>query len=153
MSISAENLCVLKKGSNITLKITDFGSAKRETEPPDFMGCTVEYLSPELGIQLISSKYQSGIQNLLSFDTADYVMTTKSDIYSFALSVMFVYRKGHVVISLFNNGKMSYNGLDEASTIRLRQTILVSVSFILFCFVSFFSRLRLIWVNSIIAVW
>jgi serine/threonine protein kinase len=48
MSISAENLCVLKKGSNITLKITDFGSAKRETEPPDFMGCTVEYLSPEL---------------------------------------------------------------------------------------------------------
>jgi hypothetical protein len=48
----------------------------------------------------ISSKYQSGIQNMLSFDTADYVMTTKSDIYSFALSVMFVYRKGHVVISL-----------------------------------------------------
>jgi hypothetical protein len=33
------------------------------------MGCTVEYLSPELGIQLISSKYQSGIQNMLSFDT------------------------------------------------------------------------------------
>ena len=125
--IKPENLCVLKKGSNITLKITDFGSAKRETEPPDFMGCTVEYLSPELGIQLISSKYQSGIQNMLSFDTADYVMTTKSDIYSFALSVMFVYRKGHVVISLFNNGKMSYNGLDEASTIRLRQTILVSL--------------------------
>jgi hypothetical protein len=30
------------------------------------------------------------------------VMTTKSDIYSFALSVMFVYRKGHVVISLWN---------------------------------------------------
>lgn len=125
--IKPENLCVLKKGSNVTLKITDFGSAKRATDPPDFMGCTIEYLSPELGIQLITSKYQSGIHNLVSFDTADYVMTTKSDIFSFALSIMFVYRKGHVVISLFNNGKMSYNGLDEASTIRLRQTILVSL--------------------------
>jgi len=90
------------------------------------MGCTVEYLSPELGIQLMSSKYQSGIQNWPSFDTADYVMTTKSDIFSFALSIMFMYRKGNGVISLFNNGEMSYNGLDEASIIRLRQTILVS---------------------------
>ena len=106
MSISAENLCVLKKGSNITLKITDFGIGKeRNRASKTSWGCTVEYLSPELGIQLISSKYPSGIQNLLSFDTAVYVMTTKSDIYSFALSVMFVYRKGHVVISLFNNGE------------------------------------------------
>ena len=129
MAISAKNLCILKKGSNIMLKITDFGSAKREAEPPDLIRCAVEYLSPELGIQLISSKYPSGIQNLVSFDTADYVMTTKSDIFSFALSIMFVYRKGHVVISLFNNGKMSYDGLDEASTRRLRNIILVSVSF------------------------
>ena len=85
MSISAENLCVLEKGSNITLKITDFGSAKKEMEPPNFMGFTMGYQSPELGIQLVKSKYQSSIPNRLSFDTADYVMTTKSDIYSFAM--------------------------------------------------------------------
>ena len=121
MSSSAENLCVLEKGSNITLKITDFGSAKKEMEPPNFMGFTMGYQSPELGIQLVKSKYQSSIPNRLSFDTADYVMTTKSDIYSFALSIMFVYKKEHVVISFFNDGKMSCKGL--------RQTIFESVSF------------------------
>lgn len=95
------------------------------------MGCTVEYLSPELGIQLIASKYQSGVMNLFNYDPADFIISTKSDIFSLALSIMFIYRRGHVVISLFNNGKMSYNGLDAGTINKLRQTILVSVSLIL----------------------
>ncbi|XP_071158417.1 uncharacterized protein [Mytilus edulis] len=126
--IKPENICILKKESDICLKITDFGSAKKVTEPPDFMGCTVEYLSPELGIQLIASKYQSGVMNLFNYDPADFIISTKSDIFSLALSIMFIYRRGHVVISLFNNGKMSYNGLDAGTINKLRQTILVSLA-------------------------
>ena len=119
MSISAENLCVLEKGSNITLKITDFGSAQRKMEPPNFTGFTMGYQSPELVVQLVKSKYQTNIPNWPTFDTEEYVMMTKSDIFSFALSIMSVYKKDHVVFSFFNNRKMSYNGLDEASTIGL----------------------------------
>lgn len=126
--IKPENICILKKESDICLKITDFGSAKKVTEPPDFMGCTVEYLSPELGIQLIASKYQSGVMNLFNYDPSDFIISTKSDIFSLALSIMFIYRRGHVVISLFNNGKMSYNGLDAGTINKLRQTILVSLA-------------------------
>lgn len=122
----AENICIRKCAGHLFLKICDFGSAKEEKEPPDFQGCTVEYLSPELGIQLITTKYQN--HGLLGNNISNFIMTTKSDIFSLALTVMFIYRKGHVVISLFNNGNMTYNGLDQATITKIRQTILVYVS-------------------------
>ncbi|XP_052226813.1 uncharacterized protein LOC127841780 isoform X1 [Dreissena polymorpha] len=117
--IKPENVCLTDQGDGfVNMKITDFGSAKFAHDPMHFVGLTPEYLSPEVCKLVLQMRYKQ-----LNFGLSDDDITGKSDIFAFALVVMFLYKGYHILQHVLTNGQSSY----EAYTPEQRQSLHMSM--------------------------
>ncbi|XP_060086067.1 uncharacterized protein LOC132565444 [Ylistrum balloti] len=121
LDIKPENACILETPTGWTLKITDFGSAKFPQDPLSYIGWTAEYMSPEACISFLKSRYtQMSLQ-----DQEDWMVTPKSDVFSWGLTMAFMYRKTHLLLHAFTNGQDNYKNVEDPT--KVKSTIIVSL--------------------------
>ncbi|XP_021367410.1 uncharacterized protein LOC110459463 isoform X1 [Mizuhopecten yessoensis] len=115
LDIKPENMCILETATGWTLKLTDFGSAKLPQDPLTYNGWTAEYMSPEASISFVKSRFPQ----LTLIDSEDWAITPKSDVYSWGLTVVFMYRKTHILMHAYTGGQNNYKNVDNPTQIKL----------------------------------
>lgn len=108
LDVKPENFCVLEVDGEFVLKLTDFGSAKTPQDQLTYTGWTAEYMSPEACISFLQNRFPQKI-----LDHPDYQISGKTDIFSFGLTILFMYSKTHVLMKFFTNGSCSYKDHDR----------------------------------------
>ncbi|XP_069110861.1 uncharacterized protein [Argopecten irradians] len=121
LDIKPENVCILETATGWTVKLTDFGSAKLPHEQLTYHGWTAEYMSPEACGNLVRSRFPQ-----ISFQGENWPVTSKSDVYSWGLTVTFMYRKIHLLMHMFTGGENSYKNVENPGQVKLR--IIISMA-------------------------
>ncbi|KAK3108730.1 hypothetical protein FSP39_014351 [Pinctada imbricata] len=114
MDLKPENLCV-QEDKTLTLKLMDFGSAKTALDKMEYVGLTAEYMAPEIGKAFL----ETFRPNLFKADSSNFPITGKADVFAFALVIMFMYQKTHVLMHFFTQGKSSYKEVPDPNKLRL----------------------------------
>lgn len=111
LDVKPENFCILEVDGEYIMKLTDFGSAKTPQDQLTYTGWTAEYMSPEACISFLRNRFPQMI-----LDHPDYQISGKTDIFSFGLTILFMYSKTHVLMKFFTNGTCSYKDHDRKQT-------------------------------------
>lgn len=111
LDVKPENFCVLHNEDNsYTLKLTDFGSSKTPQDELTYSGWTAEYMSPEACFSFLQNRFPQKFN-----ENPGFYMSGKTDVFSFGLTIIFLYIKNHVLMKFFTNGS-SYKEVDRKQT-------------------------------------
>ncbi|XP_033762931.1 uncharacterized protein LOC117344318 [Pecten maximus] len=115
LDIKPENTCILETATGWTVKLTDFGSAKMPHDQLSYNGWTAEYMSPEACINFLKCRFPQ-----MSVKEGEvWTVTSKSDVYGWGLTVMFMYRKLHLLIHAFTGGQNNYKNVADPAQVKL----------------------------------
>lgn len=122
-SIAAENIVLMEdKFGHKTLKLADFGGATLFTEDVDCLSWTPAYMAPEMCQFYLNRQFPKHCA--LIEKCGD--VTEKCDVYSLALSILFMYARGHILIKHVTKGMQNIVGPEKADAVSMNIVVLVS---------------------------
>ncbi|XP_052096159.1 probable serine/threonine-protein kinase fhkD [Mytilus californianus] len=119
--VKPENIVLMEDASgNKTLKLADFGGATLFTEEVDCLSWTPAYMAPEMDQFYLNKQFPG--QRLIT--TSCGQITEKCDIYSLALSILFLYVRGHILIKHITKGVQAMVGYEKADTVSMKIVVM-----------------------------
>lgn len=119
--VKPENIVLLEDHEgHKTLKLADFGGATGFEEEVDCLSWTPAYMSPEMDQFYLKRQFPG--QKLITTSCGD--ITEKCDIYSLALSILFLYVRGHILIKHVTQGSQALVGQEKADAVSMNIVIL-----------------------------
>ncbi|XP_071158855.1 calcium/calmodulin-dependent protein kinase type II delta chain-like [Mytilus edulis] len=119
--VKPENIVLMEDSlGNKTLKLADFGGATLFTEEVDCLSWTPAYMAPEMDQFYLNKQFPG--QRLIT--TSCGLITEKCDIYSLALSILFLYVRGHILIKHITKGVQAMVGYEKADTVSMKIVIM-----------------------------
>ena len=126
---SAENIVLFEDSTgHLTIKLADFGGATYFSEEVDCLSWTPAYMSPEMDQFYLNRQFPG----LKLIPTSCGKITEKCDVYSLALSILFIYVRGHVLIKHVTQGNQNMVGREKADAVSMQ--ILIKVSMLIIHF-------------------
>ena len=104
-----------------TIKLADFGGATYFSEEVDCLSWTPAYMSPEMDQFYLNRQFPG--QKLITTSCGE--ITEKCDVYSLALSILFIYVRGHVLIKHVTQGNQNMVGREKADAVSMQIVIQV----------------------------
>ncbi|CAC5387596.1 unnamed protein product [Mytilus coruscus] len=119
--VKPENIVLMEDAlGNKTLKLADFGGATQFTEEVDCLSWTPAYMAPEMDQFYLNKQFPG--QRLITMSCGQ--ITEKCDIYSLALSILFLYVRGHILIKHITKGVQAMVGHEKADTVSMKIVIM-----------------------------